>query len=56
MVGHRPTSTFCHKNMSIISHLFSMLDEGDRDFLRIAFAWVRDRGVADVTAEATACA
>lgn len=55
MVGHRPTSTFCHKNMSIISHLFSMLDEGDREFLRIAFAWVRDRGVADVRAEATAC-
>ncbi len=56
MVGHRPTSTFCHKNMSIISHLFRLLDGADREFMRIAFAWVRDRGVADIRAEATACA
>lgn len=56
MIGHRSTSSFCYKNMSIIGHLFNLLAEGDREFLRIVFAWVRDRGVADISVEAPGCA
>jgi radical SAM protein with 4Fe4S-binding SPASM domain len=36
IVGHRPTSAFCHKNMEIIRHLFHLLRREDgfaRDLL-----------------------
>lgn len=56
LIGHRPTSTFCHKNMSIIKHLFSLLSDADRDLLRIFFAWVRDQGLADIKRQAPVCA
>lgn len=29
IVGHRPTSAFCHKNMSILRYLFGLLRRGD---------------------------
>ena len=40
--GHRPTSSFCRKNMGIISHLFRMVRHADHELLRILFAWIRD--------------
>jgi His-Xaa-Ser system radical SAM maturase HxsB len=33
LVGHRPTSAFCRKNMSVIRHLFELL-RGSDDFTR----------------------
>lgn len=33
LVGHRPTSAFCTKNMGILRHLFGLLRQGD-DFTR----------------------
>ena len=33
IVGHRPTSAFCTKNMAILRHLFDLLRHGD-DFVR----------------------
>ncbi len=33
LVGHRPTSAFCRRNMGIIRHLFELL-RGDDDFVR----------------------
>jgi len=33
LVGHRPTSAFCRRNMGIIRHLFELL-RGDDDFVK----------------------
>ena len=40
--GHRPTSSFCEKNMGIITHVFRLLRSADPTVLRIFFAWIRD--------------
>jgi uncharacterized protein len=41
VIGHRPTSDFCTRNMGIIKHLLSLYHTGD-DFVRDLFwAWVR---------------
>jgi His-Xaa-Ser system radical SAM maturase HxsB len=55
LFGHRPTSGFCFKNMEIISHLFRLIAEEDRELLRIFFTWIRDQGHADMRAEVPAC-
>jgi His-Xaa-Ser system radical SAM maturase HxsB len=36
VVGHRPTSGFCQRNMGILRHLFELLEGGDR-FVRDLF-------------------
>jgi His-Xaa-Ser system radical SAM maturase HxsB len=51
-VGHRPTSAFCHRNMAIIRHLFSLLDTDDPELYRIFFAWIRSKSLGEITAEA----
>lgn len=58
LVGHRPTSGFCTKNMGILRHLFELLREGD-DFTReLLTSWATDiaaEGPRDASAdEATA--
>jgi uncharacterized protein len=47
-IGHRPTSAFCHKNMSIIRHLFSLLATEDPELYRIFFAWIRKTSVEEM--------
>lgn len=39
MYGHRPTSTFCQKNMEIIRYLFELIDK-DRSVERIFRSWI----------------
>lgn len=40
LVGHRPTSAFCRKNMGVIRHLLDLLRNGD-DFVRgLLTSWV----------------
>jgi len=56
LYGHRPTSPFCFKNMEIIKHLLRLIDSGDRDTLRMFFAWVRNMGLSDIREETPACA
>jgi len=51
LVGHRPTSLFCRRNMAIIRHLFSLLATEDPELYRIFFAWIRERSVQEVAAE-----
>ena len=53
-VGHRPTSDFCRRHMAIIRHLFSFLASEDPEVYRIFFAWIRERSVQDIGAEAAA--
>jgi hypothetical protein len=52
MVGHRPTSAFCHRNMEVIRHIFSLLGaEDDRELSRIFFAWIRSKSVREIWSE-----
>jgi len=46
VVGHRPTSEFCRKNMGVITELFKYIAAGDRDVMRIFWAWIYDRSIA----------
>lgn len=39
IVGHRPTSIFCRKNMTIIKHLFDLMREGDRFTKALLTSW-----------------
>jgi uncharacterized protein len=52
LVGHRPTSDFCKRNMAIIHELFGYLRSGDRDVMRIFWSWIYDRSIAEVTCPA----
>ncbi len=51
MVGHRPTSAFCHRNMEVIRHLFSLLGEENPKDSAIFFAWIRSKSVREVWPE-----
>jgi radical SAM protein with 4Fe4S-binding SPASM domain len=39
LVGHRPTSAFCTKNMAIITHLFGLLRDGDSFTKNLLASW-----------------
>ncbi len=39
-VGHRPTSSFCRKQMGIFRHIFGLLDRGDPEIERIFLSWL----------------
>ena len=54
MVGHRPTSAFCRRNMEIIRHLFSLVAAGDPEIDRLFFAWIRERSFQQLKAELAA--
>jgi len=42
MIGYRPTSTFCHKNMEIIRYLIELMDS-DKRIANIFESWVKQR-------------
>lgn len=48
VIGHRPTSEFCKKNMTIINELFHHILQGDREVMRIFWAWINDRSVKEL--------
>lgn len=51
MYGHRPTSGFCARNMEVIRHLFSLIEENDRDTMRIFWSWINgERVIQEVDA------
>jgi radical SAM protein with 4Fe4S-binding SPASM domain len=39
IIGHRPTSAFCARNMGIIRHLFNLLRSGDRFIVDLFASW-----------------
>lgn len=51
MVGQRPTSAFCRRNMEIIRHLFSLLAADDPVIERIFFSWIRERSFEQLQTE-----
>jgi His-Xaa-Ser system radical SAM maturase HxsB len=40
LFGHRPTSGYCTRNMTIIKHLLSLLQNGDKDVEQIFWSWI----------------
>ena len=48
LVGHRPTSDFCNRNMSIMKHLFRLISRNDPELMRIFFSWIRNCGLSDI--------
>ncbi len=40
MYGSRPTSGFCARNMEVIKHLFSLIEENDPDTMRLLWSWI----------------
>ena len=40
MYGNRPSSGFCSRNMEVIKQLFSIIEENDRETMRILWSWV----------------
>jgi His-Xaa-Ser system radical SAM maturase HxsB len=50
-IGHRPTSDFCLKNMTIIKHLLGLLDSGDQEIENIFFAWIRGKSLREIPYE-----
>jgi len=53
VVGHRPTSAFCAKNMAIIRHLFELLRSGDPFVRNLLTSWAT--GVLAEMAEEDVC-
>jgi His-Xaa-Ser system radical SAM maturase HxsB len=47
VIGHRPTSDFCRKNMAIINELFRYIREGDPEIMRIFWCWIYDRSITE---------
>jgi uncharacterized protein len=42
VIGHRPSSSFCAKNMGIITHLFRLLRGGDAFTQKLLLSWATD--------------
>ncbi len=48
IVGQRPTSDFCKKNMGIIEYLFEKLKTNDDGVLDVFFSWVTKRRLEEI--------
>jgi len=48
MVGHRPTSDFCKKNMGIIEYLFEKLRKNDSDVMDVFSSWMTKRSLEEI--------
>jgi His-Xaa-Ser system radical SAM maturase HxsB len=48
MIGFRPTSGFCKKNMEIIKHLFGLLRTGNSETQNILWGWITERNLAEM--------
>jgi His-Xaa-Ser system radical SAM maturase HxsB len=51
MYGNRPTSGFCSRNMEVIKHLFSIIEENDRETMRIFWSWITGECVIEEVVE-----
>jgi len=48
LVGHRPSSEFCHKNKAIIRFLLEKVEEGDPDTQDVFWSWITQRSFDEV--------
>ncbi len=40
LIGHRPTSEICKKNMGVIKHLLSLLKKNDSNLNKVFWSWI----------------
>lgn len=40
LIGYRPTSEICKKNMGVIKHLLSLLKKNDKNLNRVFWSWI----------------
>ena len=45
MYGHRPTSGFCERNMQVIKHLFSYIEQDDPEIMAVLWSWLTGRSL-----------
>jgi His-Xaa-Ser system radical SAM maturase HxsB len=50
MYGHRPTSGFCARNMEVIKHLFSLIEDDDPQTMGIFWSWLTGKTLPGVRA------
>jgi uncharacterized protein len=48
VVGHRPTSEFCSRNMGILTMLFDYLHDADSRVIDVFWSWITDRSLDEV--------
>jgi len=53
VVGYRPASAFCNRNMAIISHLLQLLEFGSDDVRRVLWSWITPNTLSATSAGAT---
>jgi uncharacterized protein len=52
LVGHRPTSDFCHKHKAIIEFLLELIDQDDPGTMDVFWSWITNRTLSEVRGEA----
>lgn len=48
IVGYRPTSEFCKKNMEIIDYLFEIIRKNDEKVLDVFWSWITKRSLKEI--------
>ena len=56
MIGHRPTSDFCKRNMGVLEHLFGLLSDNDPETLRVFWSWLNPPRAGSPTPYEATCA
>lgn len=52
IVGHRPTSDFCRRNMALIKHVLGLYEDGDESLRRMFWSWVNHRPASELVPRA----
>jgi His-Xaa-Ser system radical SAM maturase HxsB len=53
--GHRPTSDFCGRNMTLIKHFVGLILKQDPEIMRIFLAWIHDSSLREISEMAPSC-
>ncbi len=48
LVGFKPNSDFCKKNMLLIEHLLNIIKENDSDKMSVLWSWITKRSLGEV--------
>jgi uncharacterized protein len=51
IMGHRPTSDFCKKNMAIFDHIFSLIINDDTNIMNVFWSWITGRDLKEIENE-----
>jgi His-Xaa-Ser system radical SAM maturase HxsB/His-Xaa-Ser system protein HxsD len=48
VVGHKPTSDFCHKNKLLFDYLFEILKDNNNDILDVFWSWLSKKNLGEI--------